>query len=541
MNKIHTHYENLKVSRNAPDEVIRAAYKVLAQKYHPDRNHGDLDAARIMTVVNTSYRVLSDPDERWNHDRWIEEQELMAAQTDAPKQAASEPPPPPPEHERPAPTAPAHVQTPEMARRYAGFWKRLVAMILDNLILIAVFLFLIFVFNGFMDFKDSDTLEGWVSLVSIPLFWLYFAFMESSVKQATFGKMALGIKVVDLQGNRISFWRASGRYFAKIVSYVILLIGYLMAAFTQRKQALHDMMAGCLVVNKAAEPIELQQTGSASRMSTGAKLALVVGLLPIPIIGIIEAIGLSAYQDYVVRAKATAMQHDAEPSQENKDQETDFQKLLHRAEQGNVGAQLALGLMYARGEGVPQDDTEAVRWYRKAADQGDANAQFNLGVLYFKGQGVPENDAEAVNWFRKAAEQGNANAQTFLGAMYYQGQGVPQNDAEAVNWFRKAAEQGNANAQTFLGGMYYQGRGVPQDYTEALKWFRKAAEQGDASAQNNLGMMYRQGRGVPQNDAEAVKWYRKAAEQGDADAQARLGSMYTLGRGVPQDDTEAAN
>jgi len=274
MSQIHSHYDNLKVSRKAPDEVIRAAYKVLAQKYHPDRNPGDLDAARIMTLVNASYKVLSDPVERREHDRWIEEQEFMVAQTDAPKQAASEPPPPPSEHERPAPTAPAQAQTPEMARRYAGFWKRMAAMILDNLILIAVFLFLMFLFNGFMDFKDSDTLEGWVSLVSIPLFWLYFAFMESSAKQATFGKMVLGIKVVDLQGNRISFWRASGRYFAKIVSYVILLIGYLMAAFTQRKQALHDMMAGCLVVNKTAEPIELQQAGSASKMSTGAKLTL---------------------------------------------------------------------------------------------------------------------------------------------------------------------------------------------------------------------------------------------------------------------------
>jgi uncharacterized RDD family membrane protein YckC len=80
--------------------------------------------------------------------------------------------------------------------------------------------------------------------------WLYYALMESSVNQATLGKMALGIKVTDLDGNRISFGRATGRYFGKIVSGMILYIGFIMAGFTEKKQALHDIMASCLVVNK---------------------------------------------------------------------------------------------------------------------------------------------------------------------------------------------------------------------------------------------------------------------------------------------------
>ena len=67
--------------------------------------------------------------------------------------------------------------------------------------------------------------------------------------------------------------------------------------------------------------------------------------------------------------------------------------------------------MYADGEGVPEDDAEAVRWYRLAADQGLANAQYNLGVMYADGEGVPEDDAEAVRWYRLAADQGLANAQ----------------------------------------------------------------------------------------------------------------------------------
>ena len=75
MAKIHTHYDNLKVSRHAPQEVIRAAYKALSQKYHPDKNPGDERAARIMAIVNTAYNILSDPVRRKEHDEWIASEE----------------------------------------------------------------------------------------------------------------------------------------------------------------------------------------------------------------------------------------------------------------------------------------------------------------------------------------------------------------------------------------------------------------------------------------------------------------------------------
>ena len=78
--------------------------------------------------------------------------------------------------------------------------------------------------------------------------WLYYALMESSKYQATLGKMAVGARVTDLEGNRISFARATGRYFAKIISGMILMIGYIMAGFTEKKQALHDMIANTLVI-----------------------------------------------------------------------------------------------------------------------------------------------------------------------------------------------------------------------------------------------------------------------------------------------------
>ncbi len=145
------------------------------------------------------------------------------------------------------------------------------------------------------------------------------------------------------------------------------------------------------------------------------------------------------------------------------------------------------------------------------AEQGDAKAQYNLALMYYKGKGVPQDDQEAAKWYRKAAEQGNAKAQNNLGIMYYKGKGIPQNYQAAAKWYRKAAEQGDAKAQYNLGLMYYKGKGTPQNYQKVVKWFCKLAEQGDAKAQYNLGFMYHEGKGVPQNYVQAHMWYNLAA------------------------------
>jgi uncharacterized RDD family membrane protein YckC len=150
---------------------------------------------------------------------------------------------------------------------YAGFWRRFVAHIIDQ-ILVGVVALLIFVPGlallgigiGAGMMEEAETGIG-VILAAIAAYlfaivlviigqWLYYALMESSNKQATLGKMAIGIIVTDLSGNRISFGRATGRYFGKILSGLILNIGYIMAGFTEKKQALHDIIAGCLVVMK---------------------------------------------------------------------------------------------------------------------------------------------------------------------------------------------------------------------------------------------------------------------------------------------------
>lgn len=270
-------------------------------------------------------------------------------------------------------------------------------------------------------------------------------------------------------------------------------------------------------------------------------------------------------------------------------QAQDFEVIKRAAEQGNAevryGAgvlQYGLGKMYSEGRGVPRDDAEALKWYRKSAEQGDTGALLALKDMAEQGN---ENARKAhkaiVEALKRAAERGDAKAQYDLGNMYYYSEGMAQSNADAAKWWRKSAEQGyenawwvlknvaekedwyknedaqraframlkarkraaergDAKAQYDLGTMYrYAVGGVAQDYAKAANWLRKSAKQGYAKAQFELGNMYGEGQGVTQNHAEAVKWYRKAAEQGNIWGQYTLAWRYELGQGVAQDYAEA--
>ena len=179
-----------------------------------------------------------------------------------------------------------------------------------------------------------------------------------------------------------------------------------------------------------------------------------------------------------------------------------------------------VGLMYDNGNGVPEDDAEAVRWFRLSAEQGFAAAQYNLGVMYGNGDGVPEDAGEAVRLeLGFPPSRGMLQANTTLSVKYAHGYGVPEDDAEAVRWYRLAAEQEYASAQFDLGVMYSRGEGVPEDDAEAVRWYRLAAEQGDALAQTNLGLMYANGDGVLQDPVLAYMWFDLSAAQGNETAQ----------------------
>jgi uncharacterized RDD family membrane protein YckC len=138
--------------------------------------------------------------------------------------------------------------------QHAGFWIRFAAYIIDYVIVTIASYIVIFALalgiglqsNGSEDVVAVIASVGMVLIVFVGQ-WLYYAIMESSSYQGTLGKKAVGIAVTDELGRRIGFGRATGRYFAKIISGLILLFGYFMIGWTRRKQGLHDMIAGTLV------------------------------------------------------------------------------------------------------------------------------------------------------------------------------------------------------------------------------------------------------------------------------------------------------
>jgi uncharacterized RDD family membrane protein YckC len=134
---------------------------------------------------------------------------------------------------------------------YAGFWLRLLAWVIDSAILGALPLIVALIIAPIFFTSSRAVAVLGVIFFIVPVVgttgWLYYALMESSSYQATLGKRALGLRVTAVDGEPASFGRASARFFGKILSSV-LLIGFLMAGFTAKKQALHDKMAGCVVI-----------------------------------------------------------------------------------------------------------------------------------------------------------------------------------------------------------------------------------------------------------------------------------------------------
>lgn len=216
---------------------------------------------------------------------------------------------------------------------HAGFWRRFVALFIDRMIIAVVswvlyFLFLMVGVITAASVGDKAGIFAGISMIVAYLLitivgqWLYFALCESSRWQATIGKLAMGLRVTNMNGERIGFGRASGRYFGKFISGILLGIGYMLAGWTPRKQALHDMLAQCCVVNKKALEAREQGTlapGDSIQPSVpGWAIAVVVlggfFLLLVPIIGILAAIAIPQYQNYIQQATVSTALYSAKPA-----------------------------------------------------------------------------------------------------------------------------------------------------------------------------------------------------------------------------------
>jgi uncharacterized RDD family membrane protein YckC/type II secretory pathway pseudopilin PulG len=196
--------------------------------------------------------------------------------------------PPPWAGRAPAAAVTAAAAAPE----YAGFWLRVVAYFIDYFVVMfaaGTAIAVVSVASG-----GKGRAVAFLPFLTLVGHWLYFALLESSARQATLGKMALGLTVTGDDGRRIGFGCATGRFFGKIVSAIPIGIGFLLAGFTARKQALHDIMAGTLVTRKAGK----------SSTATVVVAVAAGGLVLVAVIGMLAAIAIPNFLRYQLRSKA---------------------------------------------------------------------------------------------------------------------------------------------------------------------------------------------------------------------------------------------
>lgn len=208
--------------------------------------------------------------------------------------------------------------------------------------------------------------------------------------------------------------------------------------------------------------------------------------------------------------------------------------LKSTAAAGNPKAQLSLGKYYLKGDGVPKNVSEGVRWILKSAEQNDPEAQHLMGELYWAGIGFRQDYEKAFSWYLKSANQGHPEAEGDVGFCYVTGKGVGSDPATGVLWLKKSAIKGYVNGQFHLACCYSLGKGVEKNLEEEIDWFRRAADQGHTDASNILALKY-----YAKREYEFAKAYsRKTAHKGNAVGQFILGITLMAYPGG-KDSTEA--
>lgn len=175
---------------------------------------------------------------------------------------------------------------------FAGFWRRGAAIIVDSLILAIPSYAL----------NAMGMHAAVVFLLNVAIGVAYYAGLHSSNLQATIGKRAFGIKVTDLEGKRIGIGRAIGRYFAAWLSALLLGIGFIMAAFTPRRQALHDKICQTLVVDRLSEPDQVTDANGVMEVTWPVWVVVTIFSI-IPVVGVVAAIAIPVYQDRLTRGR----------------------------------------------------------------------------------------------------------------------------------------------------------------------------------------------------------------------------------------------
>jgi len=206
---------------------------------------------------------------------------------------------------------------------------------------------------------------------------------------------------------------------------------------------------------------------------------------------------------------------------------------------GDPAAQTLLGEIYSRGLGVPQDLTQAARWYEAAASAGSAEAQFRYAMILLDGTAVSQDVAKARDLMKAAADHGLPLAQYNYGQMLIEASPAG-GFKDAFAYFEKAANAGVADAQYAMAQLYASGLGVTADEEKARGWLRAAAVNGLDTAQIEYGIWLINGKGGPARMKDGFRFLKHAAELGNPIAINRLAHLYKDGIGTEPDRAEAA-
>jgi TPR repeat protein len=220
---------------------------------------------------------------------------------------------------------------------------------------------------------------------------------------------------------------------------------------------------------------------------------------------------------------------------------TDFVSSLRSlAEQGNASIMHRLGLMYARGSGVPRDEAEAARWYRQAANAGNASAMTELALMLFEGRGVERNTTEGLNLLKNAADTGNLPALFQYGQVLQAGKYATRDLAGAAQMFQRASDGGYSPAMVSLAIMHANGTGMPRNYQAAARLYEKALAQNNSAAMVNLGILYQYGNGVEKNETRAYELYKRATDLNHPTGMHNLAVLLDKGQGTARNSEQAA-
>jgi hypothetical protein len=353
MVRFKTHYDNLNVSDNAPISVIKAAYKALCQKYHPDKYPGGPEEAlRLMKTINAAYAVLSDPGKRAEHDHWIEKQKRLHASHEAHRilQIVAK-------NYNPQPV-PVSKSSPfaDYAVPFKKLWQSVCASYTKcRLIPVRIL-------------KNN---KG---------FWL-----------AAVGSLVLAVIIVLSPGFKTTPVESASQEVAAILKKA--------ESFVKRGQT------------TKALPLYLKLAGDGN-----ADAQFKLGLIYANGQGVdkddkqaVDWFEKAAQQGHREAQTKLGFMYATGKGVTQNDSSAVYW-CYKAAEQGDAIAQYNLGQMYAKGQGVAKDSNLAFSWFSKAAAQGDAHAQYSLGEMYANGTGVPKDSKQAYELYRKAAKQGLSEA-----------------------------------------------------------------------------------------------------------------------------------